>query len=276
VFSTENMMNPQSNAVVFADLHKGPSPLRLPNAWDAGSARLIENLGASAIATTSAGVAWSMGYRDRDAMPLGQHLASVAAIARVINVPLSVDIESGYTGETEDVRNTVGRFIDAGAVGINIQDGHSTPDVLAGKIERAREAGERCGVRIYINARTDVYALGLVPTGDRVTEVLARAKRYADAGADGLFVLGVAARADIKQIAAGTDLLLNVIAWPELPPATELAALGVRRVSVGSWIPQSLWAHTSTLVTDFLTDGRSEPLFEGAAPYSQVDALFSN
>jgi len=268
-------MDTRSNAAIFGALHRQATPLRLPNAWDAGSALLIERLGAAAIATTSAGVAWSLGYRDGDVLPLEQHLASIAAIARVIRVPLSVDIEGRYTGEADELEVTIARFIDAGAVGINIQDGAAPPDLLCEKIERARNAAERLGVKLYINARTDVYARGLAPAGARVEETLARAQRYSDAGADGLFVLGVVDPNEILDIAGGTDLLLNVIAWPGLPPAAELAALGVRRVSVGSWIPQSLWAHTSALVTNFLADGRSEPLFDGAAPYTEVNSHFS-
>ncbi|WP_210335815.1 isocitrate lyase/phosphoenolpyruvate mutase family protein [Ensifer sp. ENS09] len=142
-----------------------------------------------AIATTSAGVAWSLGYRDGDALRLDRHLASVAAIARVTSVPLSVDIEAGYTDDEVEMARTTARFIEAGAVGINIQDGVGTPDLLCRKIERARETAGRLGIRLYINARTDVYARALAAASDRVKEVLARARRYRDAGADGLFVL---------------------------------------------------------------------------------------
>ncbi|MGF6253278.1 isocitrate lyase/PEP mutase family protein [Ensifer sp. LBL] len=201
-------------------------------------------------------------------------MASVAAIARVISVPLSVDIEAGYTDDEAEIAGTTARFIEAGAVGINIQDGAGTPDLLCRKIEQARETAERLGIRLYINARTDVYARALAAASDRVKEVLARGRQYRDAGADGLFVLGVTDRTEIREIAKGTELLLNVIAWPGLPAATELSELGVSRISVGSWIPQTLWLQTSTLVTNFLADGRSEALFEHAAPYPEINAYF--
>jgi 2-methylisocitrate lyase-like PEP mutase family enzyme len=268
-------MNIDQNAAIFARLHRQPQPLLLPNAWDAGSARLIERLGAAAIATTSAGVAWSLGYRDGDTLPLELHLASVGAIARAITVPLSVDIEGGYASEPERVGAAVARFIDAGAVGINIQDGAESPELLCDKIAHARSAAQRQGVDLYINVRTDVLARSLVPAHARVGEILRRAQRYRDAGADGLFVLGLTDPGEIRAIASGTDLLLNVIAWPGLPAAAELAGLGVRRISAGSWIPQSLWAHTSALVAGFLADGRTAPLLEGATPYSEVNAVFS-
>jgi 2-methylisocitrate lyase-like PEP mutase family enzyme len=267
-------MDTHNNDAVFANLHRQPHPLRLPNAWDAGSALLIESLGAAAIATTSAGVAWSLGYRDGDRLPLAPHLASIAAIARVIKVPLSVDIESGYPDEEGSLESRVARFIDAGAVGINIQDGADSPQILCEKITQVRNVAERMGIKLYINARTDVYARSLVPAARRVSETLSRAKSYHEAGADGLFVLGVTDPEQIREIAGQTDLLLNVIAWPGLLPAEQLAALGVRRVSVGSWIPQSLWTHTARLAAGFLADGSSEPLFGDAAPYSHINGRF--
>lgn len=267
-------MDIAQHALAFDHLHGQPEPLRLPNAWDAGSARLVEHLGAQAIATTSAGVAWSLGYRDGDVLPLDQHLAAVERIARVLTVPLSVDIEGGYADDPRQVSGHVARFIAAGAAGINIQDGAGSPDLLCQKIEQARAVADRLGVRLYINVRTDVYARGLVEPQVRVEETLDRARRYASAGADGLFVLGVVDREEIRAIAAGTRLRLNVIAWPGLPPVGELGALGVRRVSAGSWLPQQLWARTAELASGFLADGCSQPLIEGAAPYAQVNGLF--
>lgn len=261
-------------ALAFHDLHCQPAPLRLPNAWDAGSARLVEHLGAQAIATTSAGVAWSLGYRDGDVLPVGQHLAAIERIARVLTVPLSVDIEGGYADDPHLVGEHVARFIAAGAVGINIQDGAGSPQLLCEKIGQARKAAQRLGVKLYINVRTDVYARALVALEARVEETLERARHYLDAGADGLFVLGVVDRQEIGRIAASTHLRLNVIAWPGLPPVAELAALGVRRVSAGSWLPQQLWTRTTELVSGFLSDGCSQPLVEGAAPYAQVNGFF--
>ena len=254
----------------FADLHRQAQPLRLPNAWDAGSARLIERLGAQAIATTSAGVAWSLGYADGDQLPMDLHVAAVRGIARVISVPLSVDVESGYADDPDVVAEHVARFVDAGAVGINIQDGAGTPELLCRKIAAVRAVAPE----LYINVRTDVFARGLAPVATRVAETLRRASAYHAAGADGLFVLGATDVDEIAAIAAGTSLLLNVIAWAGLPPVDQLAALGVRRVSVGSWIPQQLWAHTAALTKGFLADGCSPPLIDGAAPYGEVNGFF--
>jgi len=259
---------------MFRDLHLQTQPLRLPNAWDAGSARLIASLGSQAIATTSAGVAWSLGYRDGDVLPMDEHVAAVRRMARVLDVPLSVDVEGGYASGAAVVADNVARFMDAGAVGINIQDGSEEPALLCRKIEAIRAAAQREGVPLYINIRTDVYARKLVVAGKEADEVLHRAADYHAAGADGLFVLGLTAQDEIRRIAAGTPLLLNVIVWPGLAPVNELAALGVRRVSAGSWLPQTMWAQTQALARGFLTDGRSEPLLAGAAPYGDVNAAF--
>ncbi|MCV2367003.1 isocitrate lyase/PEP mutase family protein [Roseateles oligotrophus] len=260
----------------FQALHRLDQPLYLANAWDAGSARLIAQSGAQAIATTSAGIAWSLGYQDGNKLPLDEHLAAVRRIARVIDLPLSVDIEGGYGSNGLEVGDVVARMIDAGAVGINMEDGSTAPEVLCEKIAGARAAAQRLGVRLYINARTDVLARGLVAPARQPAEVLRRAALYRAAGADGLFVLGLVNPDDIAHIAADCGLLLNVIAWQGLPSAAELRRLGVRRVSAGSWLPQQLWQTTRRLVSAFLASGEAGALLDGAAPYAEVNAAYSN
>ena len=267
-------MSPQADAAAtFHRLHQGPDLLVLANAWDAGSARLIESLGAAAIATTSAGVAWSHGYPDGDALPLDLLLASVRDIARAISVPLTVDFEGGYAPDPAGVGLAVARLIDAGGVGLNIEDGNNPPDALCARIEQAKAAGARAGVNLFVNARTDVYLRGLVPEPAQVAETLARAARYRDAGADGIFAAGISDPKEITEVAAGVGLPLNVLARVGLPPAAELKALGVRRLSAGSGITQAVWGRMSVLARDFLNDGRSDPLADGAMVYTSVNAL---
>lgn len=261
-------------AAIFHRLHQGPEPLLLPNAWDAGSARLMENLGAKAVATTSAGVAWTHGYPDGDVLPVRMLVSTIVAIARAIRVPLTVDVEGGYSDDPAAVEETVARIVEAGAVGINIEDGGSAPDLLCLKIERARRAGQHFGIDLFVNARTDVYLRGLAPEGKRVGEVLSRAALYRNAGASGLFVPGVREPNEIKAVAAEAGLPLNVMAWPGLPSAAELAQSGVRRLSAGSGIAQALWGKTATLAGDFLKSGKSDPLGEGAMAYGDINALF--
>src|SRR5258706_6829354 len=145
------MKNPDL-AMAFHDLHRGPAVLLLANAWDAGSARLIESVGARAIATTSAGVAVSHGYPDGDALPSALVIATTEAIARVVRVPLTVDIEGGYSEDPAAVGRLIGALIEAGAVGVNLEDGTRSPDLLCAKIAAARKAADDLGVALYINA----------------------------------------------------------------------------------------------------------------------------
>lgn len=261
-----------SAAAIFRGLHER-GLLILPNAWDAGSARLIESAGARAIATSSAAVAWSHGYPDGDVLPVALLAATIAAIARVVRVPVSADIEGGYSSDPAAVADVVARVIDAGAVGINIEDGTAPPDLLCAKIERARAAAAKSGVALFINARTDVYLESLAPEDRRVDESIARAARYREAGADGIFVPGVVDSNALRAIVAGVTLPLNVLARNGLPPARALEALGARRLSAGSGIASALFGSMKTLAEGFLRDGDSRPLARGAMRYTDTNAL---
>ncbi len=260
----------------FRSLHQGPAMLLLPNAWDAGSARLIESLGAKAIATTSAGLAWSRGYPDGDALPVEQLLATAREIARVIRVPLTVDIEGGYSDDPAVVAQVVGGIIDAGAVGLNIEDGAGPPDLLCAKIEAARQSAARADVDLFINARTDVY-LRTLATGDAaVEEVVRRAERYRAAGCDGLFVPSLADAPAIQAVAAAIDPLpLNIMLVPDLPSADALQSQGVRRLSTGSAIVQAVLGCASRLATGFLA-GAVDEMFMAAVDYGATNQLFAD
>ncbi len=262
-------------ATAFHALHQGPEPLKLANAWDAGTARLIEHAGAEAVATTSAGVAWAHGYPDGDALPVDLLIGTIRGIVRAIKVPLTTDIEGGYATDAAGVGAVVARVVEAGAVGINIEDGSGTPELLAEKIAAARAAADKAGVNLYINARTDVYLRGLAPKPERVAMVLDRAAKYRAAGASGIFVPGLSEPDDIKAVVAGIGLPLNVMAWPGLGDAAALGALGVRRLSAGSGITQAAWGRINGLARDFLEHGRSAALGEGAMTYGEVNGLFS-
>lgn len=273
-------MTPQSErADRFRRLHRDgpqrPGPLLLANAWDAGSARLIESLGAPAVATTSAGVAWAHGFADGDHLPVPRLVATVADIVRAVRVPLSVDVEGGYSDDPDTVADHVAGLVEVGAVGINIEDGGGAPELLCAKIERIRRATATLGVALFVNARTDVYLRGLVPEARRVEETLARAARYREAGADGLFVPGLTDETQVRAIAANAGLPLNLLARAALPPASQLREWGVRRLSAGSDLAQSAHARVRALAADFLRDGDSRPLSAQALPYSELNALFS-
>lgn len=262
-------------ATAFHALHRGPEPLILANAWDAGSARLIESLGARAIATTSAGVAWVHGYPDGDALPVPLVVATAAAIARVIRVPLSTDIEGGYSDEPEAVGRLAAALIDAGVVGVNLEDGGGSPDVLCAKIARVRKVAGELGVDLFINARTDVYLRGLVPEAGRVAETRARAARYRDAGASGIFVPGLIEPSAIAEVAGAVGLPLNLLAWPGLPALPELARLGVRRLSAGSSIAQAALGRARALATAFLRDGHRDAPAPDVLSHRELNALIA-
>jgi len=262
---------------LFRDLHRGPTPLLLPNAWDAGSARLIESLGASAIATTSAGLCWSLGYPDGNAIPAERVVAAARDIARVIRVPLSVDIEGGYASDPEVVGKLVGQIIEIGAAGINLEDGPDVPDILCRKIEAARRQAEERGVDLFINARTDVYLRAVATGGAAVEEVIRRAKQYCAAGCDGIFVPGLVDIEGMAEISAALDPVpLNIMLVPNLPPVSVLASKGVRRLSAGSALAQAAWGHTGRMVTRFLATGNGEEVFAiSSTEYSVMNQLFS-
>lgn len=263
-------------AAAFRALHAPGELLVLANAWDAGSARLIESLGATAIATTSVGVAWACGYADGDRIPPRRLVDAVEAIARVIRVPLTVDAEGGFSDDPTEVGAAVEMLVGAGAVGINLEDGSGSPDLYCAKVEAAMAAARRAGVELFVNARTDVYLRRLVPAERAVEEVLARAARYRAAGCSGLFVPGLVEPEAIRTIAAAVDPLpLNVMAMPGLPTAAELRKLGVRRVSAGGAIAMAAFGLTAQLAGDYLRSGNSEALFAGPmADYSATNALF--
>jgi 2-methylisocitrate lyase-like PEP mutase family enzyme len=263
-------------ATAFRQLHQGPQLLRLANAWDAGSARLIESLGASAVATTSAGLAWSLGYADGHNMPASAAIAATQNIVRGLRVPLTVDMENGYSDNPAAVAAYIMLLSDSGVAGINIEDGGDAPELLTRKVEAIKNAAVKDGVDIFVNVRTDVYLRGLAPEGKRVQEVLARAQSYRSAGADGLFVPGICLPEEIRQVAAGAGLPLNVMDWPGVPPAAELAALGVRRFSAGSGIAQALWGAAREMAQGFLDSGNTGPLAQKAMSYADIQNLFLN
>lgn len=264
-----------SSSQVFRRLHEGPGLLVLPNVWDAGGAALVQSLGATAIATTSAGVAWSHGYADGEVLPVRLLAATILDIARIVIVPITADIEGGYSADPVAVGETAAAIIDAGAVGINIEDGVGSPDLLCAKIEQIKHTSARLGADLFVNVRTDVFLRKLTAPERAVEEVVARAERYARAGGDGIFVPGASDPVAIRALADAIPLPLNVMAVPGLPGAEELAKLGVRRLSAGSGLYQTLAAAFRRLSADFLATGQAEPLVRDGLPYPELNNLYA-
>ena len=270
--------------------HGGRGPLVLVNAWDAASARLLERAGAGAIATTSAGMAWSLGYPDGEQVPRDEFVAACARIARVVGdaVPVSVDIERGFGRgvghDIDEVCALVCTLIELGVVGINIEDGIEPetrrlrpPDVLCERIAALRALATRMGLRLFINARTDVYVAAADDPARRYDEALQRAQAYARAGADGIFVPGLDRLDDIARFAQAIEgLPLNVYAgYPGVPGVSELAAAGARRISLGCGPLQSALGLLSRIADETHALGRYDAMTHGMASASELNRLFA-
>ena len=232
-------------AELFRAMHSGPRLLLLPNAWDAVSARVVVDAGFSAIATTSGGVAWALGYADGEAAPWHEVVEATHRIARSVRVPVTADIESGYGDTPQAVARSIADIIRAGAVGVNLEDGLRTapPSVrsiedMAARIRAAREAAGAAGVPIVINARTDLYLknIGADPEA-RFQEAVARGRAYLAAGADCFYPISLHHPETIGRLAAALPAPININVRAGVPTIAELEALGVRRASTATALP---------------------------------------
>jgi len=257
----------------FHALHAADAPgglLILPNAWDGGSAALVASLGAKAVATTSAGVAWALGWPDGDALPVERVVQAARDVVRGAGgLPVSIDMEGGYSDDPAAVAALAKRLVEAGAQGINIEDGGAAPELLAAKIAAIKAA---VGGTLFVNARCDVWLRGVAPEAP-VAEAARRGVIYAGAGADGFFAPGLTDVRDIAAMVAATSLPVNLLAWPGLADAATLSGLGVRRLSAGSGVCSAVWGRAAALTRGFLADGRSEPMMEGAMGWGEVNGL---
>lgn len=263
-------------AAAFADLHRPGRPLILPNAWDAASAALVARAGAKAIATTSAGVSWAYGVPDGGHLDPTDVVTAAAGIVGAVDVPVSIDIEGGYSDVAQLVENLLGM----GVVGINLEDspGESgevlrTASAQAARIALVRSTAQRAGIPLWINARTDTVLFGAVAREQQVVATLARARAYADAGADSLFVPGVSDPDVILALVEG-PLPLNVMVGPGSPSVATLANLGVARISLGSAIAQGAYPVAARAAVAVLDHGDYRPL-EGALDYGALNQLMT-
>lgn len=260
--------------------HQGPSILVLANVWDVASARIVEQAGFKAIATSSAAVANSLGYPDGQHISRTEMLAVVKRIAAKVSVPVSADLEAGY-GEGPDEMATAARaLIEAGAVGLNLEDGIKETELVpverhAAKVSRIRETGEALGVHVVINARTDVYLAQVGEPASRFEHAVKRLNAYRDAGADSLFVPGVYDAETIGELVRAVNGPLNVLAGPSTPPLVELERLGVRRVSFGSWPARAALGMFSRFVHELHEKGTFAALGDWAVPYAEMNRLLS-
>jgi 2-methylisocitrate lyase-like PEP mutase family enzyme len=272
-------------ALAFRALHTPGRPLVLPNAWNTASARLVEEAGAAAVATTSAGLAWDLGTADGDRLDRDRALGAVARVAAAVRVPVSADIESGYAKDAAGVGDTIRAVLAAGAVGVNIEDalydgegGEGDDGGVRGplrpvaeqaeRIAAARAAADAAGVPLFINARIDTVLRGAGGVG----ETLERAAAFLAAGADGIFVPGAVDPGTVKSLVAGVEGPLNVLVGPGAPSVAELAALGVARISTGSSIAQAAHAVVRRAARELLSAGTYDSL-TGGLDYAELNTV---
>ena len=246
------------SAEVFASLHKAGEPLLLANAWDVASAVAVRAAGARAIATTSAGAAWSLGVPDAGGLDTDHAAAVIARIAAAVSVPVSADIEAGYGDSPDAVAATVAAVVRAGAAGVNLEDRRNGASLFTTAQQAKRLAAARAAasdVPVWINARTDIFLSQACPsTRAGVAAALERAAVYKAAGADSLFVPGLVDLPAIAELAAG-PLPVAVMVWPGAPTVAELTAAGVVRISLGSAIAQAAYGLTARAAAELFTSG---------------------
>ena len=235
------MAQEQAKAASFRVLHSGGEILLLPNVWDVASARLIEESGFPAAATSSAGIAFSLGYPDGQRISREQMLTVIARIAEAVRVPVTADVEAGYGKTPEDAGRTARAVVEAGAVGMNLEDAiGDSPSVLVElplqleKIRAVREMASRLRVPLVLNARTDMYLLQIGDPAERYDETVRRLSAFREAGADCVFAPGLRDAPTIGRLVADLKCPINILAGPGSPSVPELAKLGVARVSLGS------------------------------------------
>ncbi len=263
-------------------LHGGPRVLVLPNAWDAASARVLEELGFPAIATTSAGVAFALGYPDGQRVSRDEMLDVVARIARAVRVPVTADMEAGYGITPKDMAETAKAIVAAGAVGLNLEDvtgdteSSQVDSALQGeKIRAIREVSASLGVSLVINARTDVYLMPIGPEATRFDRTVERLRAYRAAGADCVFAPGVSDRGLIDKLVKAVAAPVNILVTPGCPSIPELEKLGVRRASIGSGVMRSTLGLVRRIGRELLEKGTYSSVFEGAIPFAEVNALLA-
>jgi 2-methylisocitrate lyase-like PEP mutase family enzyme len=269
----------QDKAERLRALHKTPPILVLPNAWDAVSARIFEAEGFPAIATTSAGVAATLGYQDGGAVPAHEMIDAISRIARAVGVPVTADIEHAYATTPDAVADVVTRVVAAGAVGINLEDilpGAADLEpigIQADKITTVAKATRKAGVPVVINARTDVFLRAIGAPETRLAVAIERGRAYLAAGADCVFVPGAFDRETIAALVAGIGGPINIIALAGAQSTAELEALGVARVSVGSGPHRATMALTRDIAQELKTRGTYDSFTRHAMPYVDVQTL---
>jgi len=260
------------------ELHRGTKILILLNVWDVASARLIESMGLPAVATSSAAVANSLGYADGERISRGEMLAVVRRISAAVKVPLTADMEGGYCNLPEGMAETAHELLEAGAVGLNLEDSHQERKLVdvslqQEKLRALKEAGRTEGVDLVLNARTDPYLLKDAGDTWRIEETVCRARAYRDAGADCIFVPGLSDAETIRRLLEESPGPLNVLAGKGGLPVPELERLGVARLSLGSGPARAALAAFRRIAREVLDQGTYHSMTEDTLTYDEMQRL---
>lgn len=266
---------PDAKCEAFARLHAAGCFV-MPNPWDAGSARALAHLGFPALATTSAGFAWSIGRRDNQ-VSLDDMLAHMRAVAQAVDVPVNADFEGGFAVEPDGVAAHVLAATATGVAGLSIEDSTGTPDaplfalpLAVARIRAARGAIDRSGTSVLLTARSEGFIAGCPDLGETVRRLVA----YAEAGADCLYAPGIRAAAEIAAVvAAVAPKPVNLLVNGDFITVTEAAALGVRRISVGGALARAAWTGFLQAAGEIATEGTFTHL-AAAVPSSAIEAPF--
>jgi 2-methylisocitrate lyase-like PEP mutase family enzyme len=266
----------RERAEQFRALHHRKQILILLNAWDAASARIFEVAGAAAIATTSSGLAASLGYPDGQKIPRDMMVSALRQICRVVDIPVSADLEWGYGTTVNEVCDTVNAVIDVGTIGINIEDAMQDPNVLAERIGAVREAASARHVPLFINARTDVYLRGKGDAAARFDDAVRRLRTYEAAGADGLFAPGLCEPEVISKLLREIHLPLNILAGQGVPAAKDLERLGVKRVSMGGGLQRAALTQARRVAAEVLANGIYDAFLGHTITHAEQNALLES
>lgn len=246
-----------NNYETFYQLHQQQKPLIIANAWNVKSAQLIEQSGYEAIATSSGAISNSLGYEDGEKMPFSELLYMVQRIKASTTIPLSVDLERGYTNDLNELIENIQKLVDIGVAGINLEDAQGE-EIYLKKLNSIKNHFEKTNQKLFINARTDGF---LQKVEFPLETTIKRAKLYQDAGADGLFVTAVSDPATIKEIALSATLPLNVVGTPKLPSIKTLSECGVRRISMAVFLYKATYNRLENLLKEVMTEQSFELMF---------------
>ncbi len=263
----------------FHALHHSSETLVLSNVWDSTSAKIAEQAGFPAIATTSSGISWSCGYRDGEHIPPDLMIRIIRHISRSVNLPVTADVEGGYYQDSDKFKKFFADLIEAGAVGINLEDSHSGQERLDDLRQQTKKIGfiksvaREKGVNLFINARTDAIEKGTGNLDAKITTCIERAKAFQEAGADGIFVPFVKEIETVARLKAEIKLPLNIL-FADTLPVSELKRLKVNRISTGSRPILATLSLLKKIAGELRNTNEWTTLLSGNTIYPEINGLF--